>query len=250
MHNNYSKRSKLQVLSVLLLVMVLSFAVSSIQSSNAQAIQIELYYDNGIVFGTSGPGFSGVKFSLPTGVTSAKLLTVRYAWYMAGDPLTIHITGPNFLNELTTPIATTSTVGFGWNDLNVSDKSLVVSGDFCVVAEKTSEGYGILQDNSTNTGRSFYGSSMENLVPVSYPANTLNFMIRVVIEPVTSEPSSTPTPTPTSSPTPSPSTTTPSPSPTPTIPEFPPTTIIPLLAGLATLSVIFAKKKLSRMTYN
>lgn len=239
--------------------MTLITAVSFVRSSNAQG-SVELYYDNGVPFGAGGSGFSGVKFSLPAGVSSARILAIRYMWYATGDALIIHITGPNFAGGLTPPISRTSTAGMtgGWNTLDVYNRHLVVSGDFCVVAEKPSEGNGPIVDNGTNTGRSYWGNSMGSMTRVVYPLDTENYMIRVVIEPIAATPSPSPTSTPTiqpspsqspspsssssQSPSPSPSpSSSPSPSPSPTISPTPtatPAMAIPPEATVAIAAVI------------
>jgi hypothetical protein len=164
-----------------------------------------LSYDNGEIAGRTSGFIYGVKFSLPAGVSSANISTVRYMWYAIGGTLVIHITGADHLTELTDPISATAAVGTEgpgvWNDVDVSNKSIVVSGDFYVAVEKTgTEDTGIIMDNSTDGVRSFYGPSMASLTnPV-----TFNFMIRVVIQPLTP----------------------------PTIPEFPQTIMLLMLAAM------------------
>jgi hypothetical protein len=152
-------------------------------------------------------------------------------WYAVGGTLVIHIAGPDHIEELTDPISATAAVGMEgpgvWNEVDVSDKSIVVSGDFYVAVEKTGEETtGIIMDNSTDGVRSFWGPSMASLINPS-PSN---YMIRVVIQPITPTPS--PTPSPTSTPTPPPTS-------TPSIPEFPQTAVLLvlmiILLGMATL---------------
>jgi hypothetical protein len=261
MHERSFKTRKLQPIYILLLmVAALIVAVTFVPQSKAQATQT-LQYDNGEGSGITSGFIYGVKFSLPAGVSSANILTVRYAWYAVGGALDIYITGPDHTEELTDPISTTAAVDgtagpLVWNAVDVSNKSIVVSGDFYVAVKKTGEGTtgGIFMDNSTTGVRSFYGPNMLNLItPV-----TFNFMIRVVIQPITPTPSPSPTVAPTQTPTataqPSPSasttptiTSTPTqapiatsyssqnPTPSPTIPEFPQT--ITLLA-VAAMSLI------------
>ena len=230
MYENSFKTRKLQPICLLLLMMTtLIIAVTFVPKSNAQATQT-LQYDNGQGYGYTSGLIYGVKFSLPADVSSANISTVLYAWYALGGTLVIHITGPDHLTELTDPISTTATADGSagplvWNTVDVSNKSIVVSGDFYVAVEKTGEETtGIIMDNSTDGVRSFYGPSMESLLTNN---STSNYMIRVVIQPITPtpSPSPTPTPSPTATPSPSPShtptptplpTSTPTPSPTPT----------------------------------
>ena len=155
-HESSFKTRKLQPICILLLMMAaLIIAVPFVPQSNAQATQT-LYYDNGEIFGRTSGGLDGVKFSLPAGVSSANILTVRYMWYAIGGTLVIHITGPDHLTELTAPFSTTAavndTAGPGvWNEVDVSNKSIAVSGDFYVAVEKTgTEDTGIIMDNSTD----------------------------------------------------------------------------------------------------
>ena len=145
MHESSFKTRKLQPICILLLMMaVLIIAVPFVPQSNAQATQT-LQYDNNEGSGITSGFIYGVKFSLPAGVSSANILTVRYAWYALGGTLDIHITGPDHITELTAPISTTATVDgtagpLVWNEVDVSNKSIVVSGDFYVAVEKTGGG--------------------------------------------------------------------------------------------------------------
>ncbi len=221
MYENSFKTRKLKPICLLLLMMTtLIIAVTFVPKSNAQATQT-LQYDNGQGYGYTSGLIYGVKFSLPADVSSANISTVLYAWYALGGTLVIHITGPDHLTELTDPISTTATADGSagplvWNTVDVSNKSIVVSGDFYVAVEKTGEETtGIFMDNSTDGVRSFWGPSMASLTNNS----TNNYMIRVVIQPITPTPSPSPTPTPSPTATPSPSqspTTTPTPLPTST----------------------------------
>ena len=223
----------------------LIIAVTFVPQSNAQVTQT-LQYDNGEGSGYTSGFIYGVKFSLPDGVSFANISTVLYAWYALGGTLVIHITGPDHLTELTDPISTTAALNgtagpLVWNTVDVSNKSIVVSGDFYVAVEKIgNETTGIFMDNSTDGVRSFYGPSMASLTT---NPSTYNYMIRVVIQPLTPTPTPTatptPSPTPTSSPSPSPAptatptlTTTATPTQSSTIPEFPQTIMLLMLATM------------------
>ncbi len=244
MYDHPFKTRKFQPTCLLLLIMAtLIIAVPFVPQSNAQTTQT-LYYDNGEIAGRTSGFIYGVKFSLPAGVSSANISTVRYMWYAIGGTLVIHITGSDHLTDLTDPISTTAAVGTEgpgvWNEVDVSNKSIVVSGDFYVTVEKTgTEDTGIIMDNSTDGVRSFYGPSMASLTNPS----TYNYMIRVVIQPLTPTPTPTATPTPSPTPTASPSlspaptatptlTTTATPTQSSTIPEFPQTIMLFMLAAM------------------
>ena len=260
MHESSFKTRKLQPICILLLMMTaLIIAVPFVPQSNAQATQT-LQYDNGEGSGITSGFIYGVKFSLPAGVSSANILTVRYAWYALGGALVIHITGPDHIEELTGPISANATVDgtagpLVWNAVDVSNRSIVVSGDFYVAVEKTGGGTtgGIFMDNSTDGVRSFYGPNMLNLItPV-----TFNFMIRVVIQPITPTPSPSLTPTPTPTPTPSPApTSTPLPTSTPTptqsanpAPSATPTPSVPELQIGIALPILLAATLLLASAY-
>lgn len=178
---------KIRLRCLLLLMMAMLIIITPVVlPSNAQGTQT-LYYDNGEIFGRTSGFISGVKFSLPAGVSSANITTVRYMWYAIGGTLIIHITGADHVTELTDPISTTAaingTAGPGvWNEVDVSNRNIVVSGDFYVAVEKTGTlDTGLILDNATDGVRSFYGPSMASLTTPSEH----NFMIRVVIQPLT-----------------------------------------------------------------
>ena len=123
----------IRLLAVAVLAVVL--AVSSAQEAFAV---VQLKYDNGTVGATVWVGslYVGVRFSLPSGVSSAHLLTVYYQFDGADEDLTMHITGANHVTELTTPIATVSQFAYpAWNTYDVSGLNIVVSGDFFVILQ-------------------------------------------------------------------------------------------------------------------
>jgi hypothetical protein len=171
--------------AILLMMATMIILIPLVSPANAQTTQT-LYYDNGEIFGRTSGGICVVRFSLPAGVSSANITVVRYMWYAAGGTLVIHITGSDHVTELTDPISATAretgTEGPGvWNEVDVSNRSIVVSGDFYVAIEKTGTlDTGIIMDNATDGVRSFYGPSMASLTTPS----THNFLIRVVIQPV------------------------------------------------------------------
>jgi len=182
------RSARVRVLPLILLLITVVVFANSLRVPEANAVPIELFYDNGFMYAAAGP-FAGVKFSLPAGVSSARILTVRYKYAATGPyaTLNIHITGPDHVTELTTPISTLSTVFPGFNDYDVSSLNIVVSGDFYVVLEKTGSG-DIVQDNVANVGRSFMGGSLAGLTtPTLY-----NLVIRAIIDPITPGPPARP----------------------------------------------------------
>jgi len=162
-----------------LIAVVLILLASSL--SQAYGTPVEIAYDNGVHFGNNALRFAGVMFSLPTGVTSARLLTVRFYWIDAGDPVTVHITASDHVTELTTPIPTTGTATV-FQDLDVSGLGIVVTGDFFVFLENPGGclcNFGV--DSSPSVGRSYYsGTTLAAIIP--YPTN--NILLRVVVDPI------------------------------------------------------------------
>lgn len=149
----------------------------------AKAAPVELYYDDGtgIGGGPAGFNFNGVKFSLPVGAISAKILSVRFWWNAYPTSATVHITGPDHQTELTTPIVVAITA-FGWQEVDVSSRNIIVSGDFYVILEKTGAGNTVF--DAVGVGRSYYGTSLATLTnPFSY-----DYLIRATVDPAYARP--------------------------------------------------------------
>ena len=151
------------------------------------AVPTEIAYDNGILGGNDAIPFVGVRFSLPPGVTSAELLTVRFYWLNAGDPVTIHITAADHVTELTTPIQST---GGGrtplFKDLDVSNLGIILTGDFFIILQQYPvsgvQNFGI--DTSPKVGRSYFGETMSDMIPLYFSGSDLgNILLRAVVEP-------------------------------------------------------------------
>jgi hypothetical protein len=158
-------------------MIVIASTVSFLPVQEARA-SIELAYDDGIHGGNNLLAFVGVKFSLPSGVSKAQLITVRFGW-SNGDPVIVHITAADHVTELTTPVPTTGGSGL-FTDLDVSSLGIIASGDFYVILEHPAgTGGNIKTDTQANVGRSFNGLSMAGLTNL-YQFE--NFMIRAVID--------------------------------------------------------------------
>jgi hypothetical protein len=171
-----------------LLITVLTVVLALSSAQNAFAT-MGLAYDNGI-WGTAYNGYTyaGVRFSLPDGASSARLKYVRWSDYYPSPALTIHITGPDHVTELSgSPIAQPggdpagTGCPAGWPacyGLDLTSYNIVVTGDFFVILQKT--GGGIELDSSvSSSGRSFAGTSLATLTT---PSN-LNLLIRVDVDP-------------------------------------------------------------------
>ena len=161
---------------VLIAITVIMLTSSFFPMQKAYAAPVEIAYDNGTPFFSNNAAFAGVKFSLPTGVSSAPLLKIRFAWMNPGDPVTVHITAANHVTELTPPIPT-SAAATTFTELDVSGLGIVLTGDFYVVLETAGVG-NYLMDNLPNVGRSFWGTSMALLTNL----DSNNILLRAVID--------------------------------------------------------------------
>jgi len=176
-----------RILAVAVLAVVL--ALSSAQ--NAFAVT-ELAYDDGVSVSGVLPTYGGVRFSLPTGVTSAKLLYIRFDWSItATNELNIYVTGPDHVTLLTPAILNVATgTGVGcpgtWvhscSGYDVSGLGITVTGDFYVIVQPQAQGTGNPMADAANSGRSFDGANLAGLTNVL----TGDWLIRVDIDPITS----------------------------------------------------------------
>jgi hypothetical protein len=144
----------------------------------------ELAYDDGTaeVGQTFESGkYFAVRFSLPGGCKSARLLKARF--YKAAPEhddtdVKVHILGSDGLTELTAPFTYDVAVDDSWNDADLLLKNIIVTGDFWIAIEflVSFDPY-IGFDLSPATGHSYAGT----------PGNWLqnpegNYLIRAVIE--------------------------------------------------------------------
>ena len=172
----------MRVLAVAVLAVVL--ALSSAQ--NAFAVT-ELAYDDGLSVSGVVPVYGGVRFSLPTGVTSAKLLYIRFDWSIdAANQLNIYVTGPGHVTLLTPAILNVATgTGVGcpgtWvhscSGYDVSGLGITVTGDFYVIVQPLSGNPFV---DAANSGHSFDGVNLAGLTDDS-PGD---WLIRVDIDPI------------------------------------------------------------------
>jgi len=169
----------------LLLMIVIVSTVSFLPVQEARA-STELFYDDG----TSDQGIAGspeiekflaVKFSLPSGCSSARLLSARF-YKVAPDSddtdVIVHILGSDEITELTTPFTYDIAVDNSWNEVDLLGKNIIVTGDFLVAIEyliawDPSLGY----DLTSVAHRSYEGTP--GLWAISPRGN---YMIRAVIE--------------------------------------------------------------------
>ena len=168
---------------ILLLMMVIVSTVSFLPVQEARA-SVELAYDDGswdTVAG--GPNdFLTVRFSLPSGMSSAKLLTARIYRHDVDPSSTIveiHVWGSTPGTDLITPFNYDLAVDNAFNDVDLSGYNVLVSGDFYIAIKYLTQynpSIG-LDTNAPIDLRSYYG----------YPAfltsmTSGDLMIRAVIE--------------------------------------------------------------------
>jgi hypothetical protein len=181
----------IRILAVVVLAVVLALSAAQ----NAFAAQW-IFYDNGTYGGENDSKLVGVRFSLPTGVSSAHLLTVKFYWAPPPDSVqgsgmvmsiqpaafpdvTVHVTGSPPGTDLITPIDVPTAVG-GWNTVDVSGSNLVVTGDFYVlIAQAVPDTVGY-----DNTGSNFEGRSVTGPTVAGLQVFSRSLMIRAEIEPI------------------------------------------------------------------
>jgi hypothetical protein len=171
----------------LLLMIVIMSSVSFLLIQEASA-SVELAYDDG----TSEQGIAGnpdnenqkflaVKFSLPSGCSSARLLSARFykeAPETDDTNVIVHILGSDGVTELTAPFTYDIAVDNSWNEVDLLGKNIIVKGDFFVAVEYLIRydpylGY----DLASVSGRSYEGTPGNWI-----PSPRGNYMIRAVIE--------------------------------------------------------------------
>jgi parallel beta-helix repeat protein len=99
---------------------------------------VELAYDDGtweLGVSTSFGGKIAVKFSLPAGWSSTKLLTAKFAMCDANLEFGVHIYDSDGLTELTTPFEVTPPAT-DWFEVDLSELDIVVCGDFYIAKEQ------------------------------------------------------------------------------------------------------------------
>ena len=194
-----SRSIKLLTVAVLAIVLALSSAQNAFSSQ-------WIIYDTGSSSNPVNEEFVGVRFSLPTDVSSAHVLTVSFYWGaytsiqgsgmlksihpLQSSLVRVHITGSPPGTELITPILipTLTLVPGTWKDVSVLSSNLVVSGDFYVVIEQpvpSTVWYDTAASNFQD--RSHYGDSLDHVTDNNCcgPSYFGNLMIRAEIDPIT-----------------------------------------------------------------
>jgi len=144
---------------------------------------IEIAYDDGRPETTASLDVGmhlAVKFSLPPGMSRAKLVTARiFKAGRSGIEMRVHILESDGAKELTMPFNVSLAVEGAWNDADVSARNILVSEGFYIAVEYLMYYDPLIgRDTSNPKGRSYYGHPGSwNLVD-----NSENVMIRAVIE--------------------------------------------------------------------
>jgi hypothetical protein len=124
---------------------------------------VELFYDDGIVVAFlkevcgSCETYEGVKFSLPEGMQSATLTSVRFYFNpgAGGSAFQLHITGADPTKDLI-PFQEYQANGKGWATVAVPEVS--VGKDFWVIIRRMKAPASVAYDQFNNNLRSFSGS--------------------------------------------------------------------------------------------
>jgi len=166
------------------LIAVSALAVVLVLSSPQSAIAATwIVYDNDTRGASSEDNCSGVRFSLPGGVTSAHLLAVRFQSNEVGDDVDVWVTGSDHFTPLVPVVHTHSLAPPAWLQLDVAGHP-IVSGDFYVIVCAVGGGpphYAVLDTSGFNyEGRSVSGTG---LLDLTIPADS-NFLIRAEIDPI------------------------------------------------------------------
>lgn len=144
-------------------VAVLAVLLMFLQTATAFAA-LEIAYDDGSAEGgdsAKAGEYRAVRFSLPQGLASAKLIRARFYKVPSQDdtPVRIHVLGSDGVTELTLPFQVDLLNENAWNDADLSSKNIIVTGDFYIVVEwLTDYDPKIGFDTSNPDSRSYAGS--------------------------------------------------------------------------------------------
>lgn len=153
-------------LVVTLLPMQKDAAAESICPASSEFM--ELSYDDGTMqkyVKTVCPScayFQGVQFSLPSGLTSATINSVRFYCKpaFAGAQVEVYVKGADHVTDLV-PVIGYSVARTGWQTVALS--GAVASGDFYVLVRRFQEGTSLGSDYYADNGRSYAGEHWREL---------------------------------------------------------------------------------------
>ena len=178
-------RVKAVSIAVVLSLLLTVIAVAAPLWQVVQASATEVRYDDGMPAGfvdtPSQPysNFQGVKFSLPSQMRPASILTGVHFYCNSGlqeATLKVHITAGDPTVELVAPI-TYSPSRVGWHTVSVP--VIDITGDFWVIVERGSNApsIGMAYDTRDDSGRSYVGKQLSLLQPFT----TGDLLIRAML---------------------------------------------------------------------
>jgi hypothetical protein len=166
--------SKLRLLLPFALAVLL--ALASTQNVSAST---EIAYDDGTAesgLSAEPPIEHAVRFSLPPGWSSAKILIARYFIWSNPATFRVHVYG----SGVTDPALTVTPVGTGWFNVDLSAYNIVVSGDFYISIEYLSTVPSIGRD--TTGPVDFRSYSREPPAFLWVVSGSADLMIRAVVD--------------------------------------------------------------------
>jgi hypothetical protein len=176
----------------LVAVTILTVVLALSSTLNAYAAT-ELKYDDGVENTYDCPNqgtWRAVKFFFSDFSLSGawKLLTARIYQSTeenAHDQLELHVLKGDGSGDLAGSTPVTFTTVNGWNDIDLSGQSIIVSGDFWIAYKWLSPSSApcLALDNSAVDGKSSYGSPSSWTLDLNY-----DYMIRAVIDPAPAVP--------------------------------------------------------------
>jgi len=126
-------------------------------------------------------GYCAVKFSLPSGWSKARLVKARFYRTTWATEVKVHIFASDGVTELTTPFNHDMKL-MGWSDVDLTSRSIIVTGDFYVAFEWLEVIFPILghDQHTAWSGRSYWkGNTADSWKQQGPPTN---YMIRAVVE--------------------------------------------------------------------
>jgi len=131
---------RVRVLYLLVVTGILLFTIVSVAPVSAPVPIEELAYDDGTYENAVFYIFAGeqvaVRFSLPAGWTTAKILQAKYYLWAGVDdlvaPFRVHIYDSDLTTDLTTPFIATPTTNDTWFVVDLTGLDIIVSNDFYI----------------------------------------------------------------------------------------------------------------------
>ena len=175
-----SRLSKVILPTVLVALMVLA-------SSSSVFGATELYYDDDNANSglSAEPGIEhAVRFSLPPGWSSAKLIYALYFIYAEPAIFRVHVYG----SGVTDPALDNTPFTTGWSIVDLTAYNIVVTGDFYISIEYLIAAAGMPAIGCDTTGPIDLRSYARENSEWEGPSDDMDLMIRAVVDPVFARP--------------------------------------------------------------